>query len=162
MKVLIISDTHLKYGIEDLYYALKPDFIIHAGDSQLNTKSEELKHVNYIVKGNCDFTKDFNEHEIINIDNLNVFLTHGHKYAVNYGLEDLANTAKDNNCNISIFGHTHEVCVKNIGGITCINPGSFSKSRSSYPETFMILDTTSKELNLLDARNNQIIETFNL
>ena len=54
------------------------------------------------------------------------FLTHGHLYGVNFGLERLSEEARDRNCSMAFFGHTHKPCNKVVNGVHCINPGSIS------------------------------------
>ncbi len=158
MKILIVSDSHSVYNLDDLYHIHHPDLYVHAGDSQLLNSSPYLSNIDYIVRGNCDFNKKFNMYEIFN----NILLTHGHDCGVKYELEPLADIAKENNCNIAIYGHTHVVDVANINGVVVINPGSVSQSRSKYPETYMLLDTKLNVIELYNARNNIIIEKIKL
>ena len=52
-------------------------------------------------------------------------LTHGHEYKAKLGLETLAFNAKNNNCQIVVFGHIHTQTCKKINDILLINPGAF-------------------------------------
>ena len=58
-----------------------------------------------------------------------LFLTHGHLYGVNFDLQRLADEAKDRNCSMALFGHTHKPCQRTVNGVLCINPGSISFPR---------------------------------
>ncbi len=58
------------------------------------------------VKGNCDF--DNVEDELIfMIEDKVIFLCHGDKYNVKYGLDEIEAKAKSIDADIVIFGHTH-------------------------------------------------------
>ena len=58
------------------------------------------------VKGNCDF--DNVEDELIfDIEDKVIFLCHGDKYNVKYGLDEIEAKAKSIDADIVIFGHTH-------------------------------------------------------
>lgn len=162
MKIIIISDSHLGYNIEDVYYGLNPDMIFHAGDSQLKANDKDLKHVNYIVRGNCDFERKFNDFELIDVMPYRIFLTHGHLYNVNFGVENLVMEAKKYNCNLAIYGHSHVVHYEDYDNVHVINPGSVSRSRSDFPETFMSLDTETGKLQLINAKSFEVIKTFEL
>ena len=49
---------------------------------------------------------------------------HGHRYGVKSDLTQLAINAKRRNYNIALYGHTHVPDVREVEGVTLINPGS--------------------------------------
>ena len=119
MRALILSDSHSrKLNLNALEY----DYIIHAGDHGSSLK--QLKEARAIyVRGNCDLSGP-NE-EIVTINGIRVFITHGHLYNVKMDYMRLIYRAMSLECKICIFGHTHiqEFFIRN--GIAFINPGAY-------------------------------------
>lgn len=159
MKILVLSDTHLKPIINTLIAYEKPDFVIHAGDSQLKSNATDLQQVDKIVKGNCDFEK-FPVSEIFKIGNYKVFLTHGHRENVGFGDSDIIEKAQAYDANIIIHGHTHVVRSEIIDNILILNPGSTTNSRCQFSESYFILDLTDQiEVTLKNAYTHEQIKT---
>lgn len=142
MKIGIISDTHGNKQCMDeaISYLMDCDLIIHAGDNFSDSKyiHSATKIGMMAVKGNCDF--DNVEDELIfDIEDKNIFLCHGDKYDVKYGLEQLEEKAKEVEANIVIFGHTHTpLCIEK-DNILYINPGSVSIPRNVNYKSMAIL-----------------------
>lgn len=136
-KILVASDTHgnvkhLKWVIE----RNKPlDMFIFCGDGEgLEREAEELLGKNcvlHMVRGNNDYFSDLPGEEEFQIGPYRAFLTHGHRYGVNVSNRRLAEEARDRGCGLAFFGHTHRPQMEEVGGVTCINPGSLS-----YPRQF--------------------------
>ena len=131
MKYLVISDTHgfINNAVK-LIENLKPDYCIHLGDvvadcEELENTFPKQKFI--FVKGNNDFwTRDalFPDERIFTLENKNFFLCHGHKYHVKSGTEFLKKTAKENNADIVLYGHTHTKKIEWDGRMLILNPGS--------------------------------------
>ena len=51
-------------------------------------------------------------------------MTHGHLYNVIFGMDRLYYLAKENNCNLVLYGHTHIQKMEEHDGIIFLNPGS--------------------------------------
>ena len=134
MKILVISDTH---GYEEnLEKVLKktgmPDMVLHLGDSEggEDIMKEMLKCPLYLVAGNCDFFCDYPKSRIVDADGISIFMTHGHYYHVSVGLRALAETARNNDCRVAVFGHTHKPMLEQMeDGLVILNPGSLSFPR---------------------------------
>ena len=110
MKIGILSDTHMiKECIDKTIPYLKDcDLIIHAGDNFSDSKYiHNMTKVGIMaVKGNCDF--DNVEDELIfDIEDKVIFLCHGDKYNVKYGLDEIEAKAKSIDADIVIFGQGH-------------------------------------------------------
>ena len=92
-RILIVSDTHgrLNYFKEMLARTGKPDRLIHLGDSE--GQQDEIARLAGcpvdIVRGNCDYSSDLAQDKLIEIGKYRVFLTHGHRYQVNFGIQTL-------------------------------------------------------------------------
>lgn len=133
MRVLIVSDTHGRhYNFDDaLEQVGKIDYLVHLGD----VEGEEWYYENltgcpvYMIAGNNDtFSRSMSQMEIKFGKNV-AFMTHGHQYYVSRGIEDILREGKRRGANIIMHGHTHKPYIKEIDGITVINPGSLTLPR---------------------------------
>lgn len=133
MKLLILSDSHgdfytLKKAVSA--YGKNADVIIHCGDATRN----EPEWLQYncanssivCVKGNCDMGSMLREIEFMNLNGVKIMITHGHLFNVKYGLLNLYYKAKENNCDIAFFGHTHNPTYQILDDVSLINPGACS------------------------------------
>ncbi len=151
MKIAILSDTHgyKKYMDEIKDMVKECDLIIHAGDNFADSKYlYKISKVEVMaVKGNCDYI-NVEEDLIFDIEDKTIFLTHGHKYMVNAGIEEIKNKAKEIGADIVIFGHTHVPLHIKDEEITFINPGSLSLPRVVKDRSFMIMDINKDEIDI--------------
>lgn len=133
---VILSDTH---GRRSAVEKLRPlfaenDYIVHLGDgvSDMREVSGIYPEKLYQVRGNCDFSYASDE-LIIEAEGVRILCCHGHKYGVKSALDRLAAHAKELDCEIALYGHTHRAAIDEVDGVTCINPGSLgSYSAPSY------------------------------
>ena len=133
-KILVLSDNHRKLDFVEKVLRLHPDIqmCIHLGDSEGEGDVQALLPKgceSYFVQGNNDFFSYLPKDVEVRIGKERCFLSHGHLYGVNFGLERLAEEARDRNCSMAFFGHTHRPCNKVVNGVHCINPGSISFPR---------------------------------
>lgn len=132
MKILCVSDTHGELTNLKQLINLEEniDFLLHAGDRMADVEFLQERSFNIVtVKGNLDQKARGNWEEIINITDKKILLTHGHKYRVKYGLNNLSYRAKELGVEIVIFGHTHRSCKVEQDDILYLNPGSLSYPR---------------------------------
>jgi len=144
MKIGIISDSHGDYAaVEKAVQKAGPvDLWLHAGDCcpdaeylQLITQ-KKLVH----VAGNCDWPgSSVLLDEVIAASGHKLWLTHGHLYGVNFGLENLAQEASVRGCDIAVYGHTHIAVQQRIADTLVLNPGSIARPRGGGPASFMVL-----------------------
>lgn len=149
--IIIMSDSHGESeAIQNIKTKYQKDasLIIHCGDSEFAAK-DPIWHGISVVKGNCDFDNNFPESSVMTADGVSIFATHGHLYNVGFTLSHLALTAKENQCQVAVFGHLHTPIVQVVDGILSINPGSVAQPRGQYktkmyakldinPSTFVI------------------------
>lgn len=142
MKLGIISDTHrdhyyLNKALEKLE---KADYIFHLGDNIADAVylEERLKGKVYKVKGNCDYSYDTPLEIFENIDDIKIFASHGHKYYVKYGYDNILERGKELGADIILYGHSHISSIRYEEGIWLINPGSPSMPRDSFNSIAMI------------------------
>ena len=132
-KILIVSDTHGKLDyFKKALAAEKPvDRVIHAGDiyDQAGEFTKLCDCPVDIVRGNNDFDFSLPSDENIFIGNAKVFLTHGHRYSVSWGLRKLEEEAEKRKAGMVIYGHTHYPDVTYKGNKIFLNPGSISSPR---------------------------------
>ncbi len=145
MKVLIISDTHGRtHNITNILKRIGPvDLLIHLGDLGCSEKyMEEIAGCRTeIVSGNNDFNSNLPKVKLINIGKYTVMLTHGHRYGVNYGFNEIMESAKSNQADMVMFGHTHIPLIDLSRDIWLINPGSLSLPRQyERIPTFIIME----------------------
>lgn len=134
MRILIVSDTHGRQEhLRQILPKVEPDEVWHLGDSEGYTN--EIAQMAGVpcsfVAGNCDmfgasYLSDF---MIKEVGKHRVYMCHGHKDSVKYGLDALAAVAKAQGCDIALFGHTHVPTYEEVKGITVVNPGSISLPR---------------------------------
>lgn len=131
-KIVVISDSHgNSKAIDRIFNEIKFDYLLYLGDGLsdlgIYVNDERVK----LVRGNCDFFSREKIDNIVAIDNIIIFMTHGDKYGVKSTLRNLYNQVKDLRPNIVCYGHTHRFSNENLDGITFLNPGSLSSSRGS-------------------------------
>ena len=133
-KILVLSDSHSYFDkVLKIFEKEKPDIVIGAGDGIKDI--EELSYIYpkaeyYMVKGNCDyFDRSHNEENLFEIDNIKIFLTHGHLYGVKRSLSSIKEIGKKLNVSLIIFGHTHKPYIEKDGDITLFNPGATEDGR---------------------------------
>ena len=133
-KILVLSDSHSYFDkVLKIVEKEKPDIVIGAGDGIKDI--EELSYIYpkaeyYMVKGNCDyFDRSHNEENLFEIDNIKIFLTHGHLYGVKRTLSSIKEIGKKLNVSLIVFGHTHKPYIEKDGDITLFNPGATEDGR---------------------------------
>jgi hypothetical protein len=133
MKLLITSDAHGRFDLLRKVHDKHNDVLHHidAGDLMLSVK--ELETLNLIaVKGNSDRYLDLPKIQLINLENLDILVVHGHEHNVKYGLEQLIKVAESYDVDLCIYGHTHQKQMIVHKGITYLNPGAISGFNGSY------------------------------
>lgn len=154
MIILLVSDSH-SYN-EELDFILKNikyDVLIHCGDCNFSINSNYHDIFNYIVRGNHD--EDYLPiNQSLKINNNNILITHGQKYNVYYGYDDLVNYMNENNYDICFHGHTHVPHIEKYKNKLFINPGSVMYNRgNSGCGSFAIVEINNTiNVNFYDSR----------
>ncbi|MGI6279971.1 MAG: YfcE family phosphodiesterase [Acutalibacteraceae bacterium] len=148
MRMVVISDSHHRSSVIDKILAQQPNaqYVFFLGDNAADI--EDFEHFYpektfYTVCGNCDFFSDLPAIGIVKVAGQRVLYTHGHTLNVKSSLENLFETAKRNECNIALFGHTHIPKIVYEQGIYFVNPGSCAKPIEGKP-TYAVIDITEK------------------
>lgn len=85
-----------------------------------------------------------------------IFFTHGHRYPIYSGNEELREAAGDLDCSAVFYGHTHIARgALEPGNIFFLNPGSCSRPRGGQPQSFALV-TVAKDKNYFSPVFHQI------
>lgn len=130
MRLVVVSDSHGSWGnlFEAINRESSADAVYFLGDGY--KEFDELacaysdKFFFIGVRGNCDFSCDLPEKDIRTLENAKIYATHGYIERVKYGLFGLEEKANEENCNLVLFGHTHQPLKQYKDGIHYFNPGS--------------------------------------
>lgn len=150
MRIVVMSDSHGKTGaVSDIVdnNLGRTQMFIHLGDGENESDLiiAEYPHLDFRrVAGNCDYCSRLPLSMIIDAGNARIFACHGHTYAVKGGLEKITAVAKANDCNIILFGHTHERFIHYEDGIYYMNPGSCALPRDGKRPSYGFIDVTDK------------------
>ena len=149
MRIVVLSDTHRDFtAAHEIVkrYLHQADAFIHLGDGE--DEWEDIcslypGHAFYYARGNCDFHSGAKPFGVLSCENGHkIFFTHGHLYHVKASLDGLERAARDNGCDIALFGHTHMADNFYDDGLYVMNPGSPSQPRGSKPG-YGIVDITT-------------------
>ncbi len=145
--LFVFSDTHgTQLPDPVLQIAEESDKVVFLGDG-LNRLGDILLHKGFIgVTGNCDWTtRGFNREEVLELDGVRMLLTHGHDYRVKSGLLDVTMRAKELNCSVVFYGHTHFAAADEYDGVLLICPGAI-ESGALTPPSYVYAVTANGKL----------------
>lgn len=175
MKILFFSDIHGLttniYKLQKIIDEINFDKIVVLGDlydhcfyrknKDVNNESvkrflESYKDRLIVLRGNCDSIEDikYSNFEIIDdismieVDNINIYLTHGNKYRYLYN---------DTFCNgVLIYGHEHIPYIKKELDMVYINTGSISLPRNDIGATYTIYE--NRMFTIYNMKNKIVAE----
>lgn len=143
MVITVISDTHGDF--DTLYETVRQnedsDLFIHLGDGEDEFRDVQSAFFNkafIFIKGNNDW-EDYPQNLVTELGGKKFFLCHGHRFERAKLKEYLSATAKANECEIALFGHTHIPLNETINGVLLFNPGSAALPRGGNPPTYGII-----------------------
>ncbi len=147
MRILVISDSHKRTDIIEkiLYAQSDANNVFFLGDNAADIEDFAYIFPNktfHILSGNCDYFSTFPSSNIAAVGGKKIFYTHGHTLGVKSSTEQLLKTAKAQNCQIALFGHTHQPLILYEDGVYLVNPGSCSSPRNSKA-TYAVIDIES-------------------
>lgn len=157
MKIVVFADSHGRNA--GMFYVIeqeKPDAVIHLGDyaedAQELARAYPMLPV-YQVRGNNDYGADAPLYAAILPENVPLYLTHGHKERVSMlSPGNVPRRAREEQCVLAFYGHTHRALLQKLEGVWVCNPGSISLPRggpASYAR-LTIEDGRARHLELLD------------
>jgi putative phosphoesterase len=143
MKIIAISDTHIKSGsiIEALPTVLvdlmkEADIVIHAGDFVTKQAYKELTGICRLeaVHGNMDEVKLKNvlpERKIIKVDDIKIGIVHEATLSIN-NMTGARYMAQEMDVDVLVFGHIHKPVIEK-SDVLLVCPGSPTSPRLSEP-----------------------------
>ena len=151
MLIGVISDTHIPYRSSEIpskvFDTFKDvDLILHAGDIEELSVIKSLESIAPVVavNGNCDSDLGLNNHEIIEVEDVKIGLSHGVVYPKG-DTQQLCYLAQQLEVNILVTGHTHQAMIEQIGDILLLNPGSPTNPRMA-DATVMLIEVNGSDV----------------
>ena len=146
-RIVLAGDNHgdLDSIKKILMENLQADYYFHTGDTCLDPT---LISPFITVCGNNDYSWKYNipKFRVLNVENHNILLIHGHGYV--YSLDTLVDKAKQEKCDIVMFGHTHCFFDEVIKGVHLINPGSTYYNRNGEEPCYLIVDIKENDVKI--------------
>lgn len=141
MKIILMSDSHGRDTMIDYLldkYKKEADLFVHCGDIEADPHAyPELK----IVAGNNDLYYDYPDMLLIQAKSHRILVVHSHHCGfMGNRLRYLSNLAKEKQCDMVFYGHTHIADYQNHEGVICVNPGSLRYSRDGRKPSYAIVD----------------------
>jgi uncharacterized protein len=147
MKIGVLSDSHGDvFYIERAIEVLKGcNIIYHLGDYVRDCDIIRMKLRIPIVsiRGNCDLPTEGISEVVDEKEGINIFLTHGHNYAVKHNNFKLRYKAMETNSKVVLYGHTHIAKIEKEEEIYYINPGSISEPRNGSTSSVAIIQISN-------------------
>ncbi|QDR79767.1 metallophosphoesterase family protein [Sporomusa termitida] len=144
MRIGVVSDSHGDAGVlhRVLADAGTVALWLHAGDYYRDGRRlAELSGLPVTgVAGNCDRTQDVPADEYIEAAGKKIWLTHGHRQHVKYGVDELVWWGRQYGVDIVVFGHTHIPYNHRHQEILIFNPGSPGAPRGGAAPSYGILE----------------------
>ncbi|MDZ5712391.1 metallophosphoesterase [Jeotgalibacillus haloalkalitolerans] len=155
MKLLVVSDNHGdEQIIKDVrkHWENKVDYMFHAGDSELPFDSGAMEPF-VKVRGNCDFDSSYPENEVVDCGDIKVFITHGHLYGIKSSLDRIRYKADENNADLIIFGHSHQLGAEMLDRKLFLNPGSTRLPRDRNEPTYAVVSIENLQVEIVFYTN---------
>lgn len=145
MQIIVASDSH---GNDHALISLleeypNADYFLHCGDLESMSQYPPFQY----VRGNNDYYGELPDTLIVEAQNHRILVTHSHMM-YHHREEKLAVLAKEKNCDIVCYGHTHIAKLDIIDGITILNPGSLWRSRDGRPPSYAIVTITGERVDV--------------
>lgn len=138
MKLIVMSDSHGFHDKIDQVIHAHPDAdaYLHCGDIDAD---EDLYPNLITVQGNNDLFYDYPKQRILTLMGQRILMMHGHQFPYGNRLRHMANYAREQDCRIFFYGHTHVATHDVIDGVHLINPGSLWRSRDQRAPSYAIV-----------------------
>ena len=138
-RIVLISDNHgLVKAITDIRSQYcHGEYLLHCGDSEMPAY---MLDGFASVQGNNDDYNAYPARRILNIAGHRILMVHGHRDMFFGHYDMLADRAKQQGCDIVMFGHTHIYHDSVVDGIRILNPGSIWRNRDGSEPSYMLID----------------------
>lgn len=165
MKFLVLGDNHGRWQtVQSVIQTFKSqvDYIIHTGDSEFPADDPLWDDVDAVVSGNMDFDPQYRKHYLLNTEEGQVFVVHGHRHGVHQSNQTLLELAREKDIKFVFHGHTHRLYADYQEGVLFVNPGSLNQARGLHPErTFSVVTVLADSIEVTFYDDNlQQVETL--
>ena len=147
MRIIVMSVSHGNYSaVESIIDRnTDADWIFHLGDGERELDRYITSHPMIArkiihVAGNCDFNSMSPDVFTLPVLEHKIFATHGNQYGVKSSVEPIKRAAKEEGCDIILFGHTHCRYNNFDDGFYILNPGSAGAPRDGNKPSFGHID----------------------
>ena len=146
MKILVVSDTHgQSKELREVIKKTRPfDLLIHCGDTEGLERRirQEADCPCVIVRGNNDYFTETPFDDVVEAGKCRIFVTHGHHYGISMGTGRIREKAKEHECNVALYGHTHRPYLdQSDPSLTVASPGSLAYPRQEGREpSYLVID----------------------
>lgn len=134
MRILVISDSHGRN--DDVKGVLEQvgeiDMLIHCGDVERG--DQYIRDIAgcpvVMVAGNNDYYLDLPSEETIEVEGYRIWVTHGHPYYVNSGVDYLREYGEMHDVDVVMYGHTHVPVHRDRGRYDNLKPREYFLSET--------------------------------
>lgn len=145
MRILVFSDSHGRTG--DMLQVLDREpcgLALHLGDCTADCDDVRACFPMlrlWQVAGNDyrDTLSGLHYEDAFRMEDVGIYMTHGHRLAVSRGPEALCAAAAARGAALALYGHTHVPALGTCGGVTYFNPGSISRPRGGSSPSYGIV-----------------------
>ena len=143
LRILVLSDSHgdCLAMREAIFAHPEAEAVIFLGDGYRDfeyCKNFLEDKPFYCVKGNNDFHCEYPLKQIITVGNEKIYITHGHYEYVKSSVSGVLTKARENDCRIALYGHTHRQQTDYCDGVYVFCPGAL------YSDEYGVIDITDK------------------
>lgn len=138
MQLVVVSDSHGRNEVFPKLRELYPNASAYLllGDSETDEYSLDGFAS---VQGNNDAYGLFPPHLILDLDGVRIYMTHGDRIPRMGMIDRFLVKAKEENCQLFLFGHTHIYEVHQKDGVTILNPGSIQQNRDGSNPSYALV-----------------------
>jgi putative phosphoesterase len=122
------------------------DMWLHAGDYAQDAEllAKQAKVPVSAVAGNTDGAATTAKwDEFIELQGKKIWLTHGHRHKVKWGIQELVQWGHQYDVQLVVFGHTHMPQITTDGSMLLINPGSVAFPLQGRQPTIAMVTITA-------------------
>jgi putative phosphoesterase len=123
----------------------KAAIFVHLGDCETEVNLFRRKNPSVdmrYVRGNNDYYSNAPLSLVVDVPGARIFCAHGNRHNVYSGTEIIAAAARNLDCVVACFGHTHRYFETYEDGLYILNPGSCARPRDSLTPTYAFIDIT--------------------
>lgn len=158
MKIIVMSDSHGDKTTIEKVASQQADAYFHCGDSELSYNDPVFEKM-YKVAGNCDLESEYPDEVLTTIDGKKILMVHGHRHDVKSSFMGMYYSAKENEVDIALFGHSHYYGAEMKDGILFVNPGSTMLPRGGNSATYAVIEYGDKISVTFKDLNHETINT---